>query len=353
LLEGRTYVPLVYLRPAEIIALEELPTVTKNLIFPVIRLRPWLSSKPLSKASDRILKALGDRRFGLDLDRLRIGHKSNETYEEFSRLFDKKNDFENYYSFVDSIPSAVPVLRSEAASEIGGEVQRAISLDRGLIIRIDVGNPTNVQLIAETCTSEKLENVVFVVDCGWQPALLVYQAKCVEIIKSIMKVTGDFELVVAGGDFPQSGFDDKGTHFLIPGEERSLVETVRKQINEAEIVFGDWASTRRPTLESEIRRGRPRIDMPTRTGWECWRKAAAGKTYQEMATAAVAGRKLGTESDLWGEQLIIATGQGVDPSIKSPNTAVAVRVNLHMIMQAHFDDGGRPDITDELVEGEL
>ena len=93
--------------------------------------------------------------------------------------------------------------------------------------------------------------------------------------------------------------------------------------------------------------------MPTRTGWECWRSTTPQGTFAELAAEVVADRGLGQMSDLWGEQLIIATSEGDEPSIKSPTTAAAVRINLHMTMQAHFDSGGAPDVSDELVVGEL
>lgn len=59
------------------------------------------------------------------------------------------------------------------------------------------------------------------------------------------------------------------------------------------------------------------------------------------------------KSDYWGEQMIIATKAGDEPCIKSLTTAAAVRINLHMMLQAHYDTGGEPPIEDELVVGEL
>jgi hypothetical protein len=174
----------------------------------------------------------------------------------------------------------------------------------------------------------------------------------VGLIRTITEVSPEFEFVVGGGDFPASGFDTKGNNFEIPGEERQLVAGVRRVLNDVEIIFGDWASTREPSTDTEIRRSRPRLDMPTRQGWECWRSPTPEGTYAELAAEIVEDRELGEMSDLWGEQLIIATNSGGEPAIKSPTTAAAVRVNLHMMMQAHFDTGA-PDITDELVVGEL
>jgi hypothetical protein len=134
--------------------------------------------------------------------------------------------------------------------------------------------------------------------------------------------------------------------------EDKFEELFRRVLNDVEIVFGDWASTRPPPIDSVIRRGFPRLDMPTRVGWECWRSQTSAGTYAELASNVARDRGLRAMSDLWGEQLIIATRDGGEPAVKSPTTATAVRINLHMVTQAHFDTGG-PQVSDELVVGEL
>lgn len=105
--------------------------------------------------------------------------------------------------------------------------------------------------------------------CGWREHLLPLQAACIGLIRTIMDVVEGFEFVVGGGDFPATGFDSKGDNFEIAGEEREVVEAVRRMLNDVEIIFGDWATTREPSTDTVIRRSRPRLDMPTRTGWEC------------------------------------------------------------------------------------
>lgn len=356
MLEGRTYVPLLYLRLAEMTALQHLPDPTKALTLPIIRLRPWLNSKEFKKGIQRIHDAVGARPFGFDLDRDRIGHRSSASFQEFEALFDGSDGHENYYSAVDESGSGLPILRSDGSNiaSLRAELDRVRNLERGLFVRVDVSGSQPIRVIAEECLSQNLENVVFILDCGWHSSLLIYQAKCVALLRMLLSKSNQFELVVAGGDFPADGFADKGQHFAIDGEERLLVEAVRREINEAEIIFGDWGSTRLPSTDNEIRRGgRPRIDMPTRQGWECWRKAAPGKSFDEPAIAAATARGLGGSSGLWGEQMIIATRDGQEPFIKGPGTASAARINLHMVLQAHYDEGAGPKLGDELVVNEL
>lgn len=335
-------------------ALDHLPSETKNLIVPIIRMRPWLSSKSLSRSGERVQKAIGDRYFGFDLDGTKRGSGASDAHREFLSLFDPANGWENYYSHISQFPGSIPVLRSTKSAEVAAELNRVREMERGLFVRIDVASPIGATEIAHSVIEAAIENVVFVLDCGWRSALLPYQAQCIGLLRNLTSRAPNAEFVVAGGDFPMDGFDKSGTHFQIPGEERSLVEGARREINEAEIVFGDWASARPPRVDSEIRRNRPRIDMPTRNGWECWRKSTPGKSYAEIARSAALARGLGESSDLWGHQMIIATGneEGVT-QIRAPSTAAAVRINLHMIMQAHFHAGGGATLGDELVETEL
>lgn len=333
-------------------ALEELPTATKNLIFPIVRIRPWLNSKSLLRSTERLDEAFGNRYFGLDLDAILRGQKDTVAYAEFEELFDQEAGWKNYYGFVRAHPFSVPVLRTSGDLQLDLQLSNVCEIDRGLVVRVDVQSPISLNLIAETILQNRIENVVFVFDCGWRERLLQVQAACVGLIKSVASVSTEFEFVAGGGDFPLKGFDNKGPQFSIPGEERDLVQAIRREINEVEVIFGDWASAREPKVEKAIMRSRPRLDMPTRTGWDCWRSPTNAGTYQDLAIRASQARQLGQMSDLWGEQMIIATRDGSEPAIKGPTTAAAVRINLHMILQAHYDAGG-PPVGDELVTDEL
>ena len=43
-LASSPYVPLLAVRPAEMTALQELPEKSKDLLFPCVLLRPWVSA---------------------------------------------------------------------------------------------------------------------------------------------------------------------------------------------------------------------------------------------------------------------------------------------------------------------
>lgn len=352
MLEGLTYVPLLYVRLAEMRALTELPTATKNLIIPVIRLRPWLSSRSFQRAVEVIEDAIGERSFGFDLDESRRGHRETEAYREFGDLFDPANGFANYYKYVESVPPAIPVLRlaNGSAVDLNEQLGRAHGIERGLFVRIPVHQAQDAVRIAEACVAVGIENVVFVFDCGWGNPLLEQQAICVALVRGIIAVDPEIEVVVAGGSFPNA-FQDVG-HFIIPGDERPLFDAVRREVNEANITFGDWGSTREPRNDDQIMRNRPRIDTARVDGWDSWR-SDGNDTYRDLAAVARNDLRLAAEPDLWGEYIIVCTADNREPSIRAPVLAASVRINLHLVLHAHFDAGGRPEIGDELVEGEL
>jgi Beta protein len=140
MLQGRTYVPMLHARLAEMRALHELPSTTKNKLFPIIRTRPWLNSKSLDAVWQKINDAFPERMFGLDLDATRnIPGKESEAYQAFRKLFVPNDGFSAYYNMVAEREWAVPVLRSVGFSfpEIERQLEHVVKLDRGLIVRAE------------------------------------------------------------------------------------------------------------------------------------------------------------------------------------------------------------------------
>src|SRR4051812_19075744 len=138
MLEGRTYVQVIYTRVAEMKAREDLPLLTKHLIFPLIRERPWLTAKPLARAAERIREAYGDRFFGLDLDAAPRHPGATAAYAEFEKVFDQQDGWRNYYDFIEAESFAVPVLRSGQDLQLDTQLAHVQRIDRGLFVRIDV-----------------------------------------------------------------------------------------------------------------------------------------------------------------------------------------------------------------------
>lgn len=353
MLEGRSYVPLLHARLAEMRALKELPASTKNLVVPVIRIRPWLNAKHLDRVFEVIADALGERAFGLDLDPFKYNPASErDSYQEFARLFDPSNGYSAYYDCAEEELNRIPVLRRTDGETIHLEDQldRVEEIDRGLMVRVLLRSPGDYLRVAQECLERELQNTVFVFDCGWRRDVLDQAAACTGIVERLLALSDDFEIVVAGSSFPDS-FTGLGDRFQLPVAERLLFQEVRRNLNRGTLVYGDWGSTRPPT-EPVPMMNIPRIDRAARLNWTCWR-SDDGESYRDVAERVVDDDLWNEDSGLWGDYMIASTAEGLDPCIKSPAMAAAVRVNLHMHIQAHFEEQDSASIPDEPVGEDL
>jgi hypothetical protein len=353
MLEGRSYCPLLHLRLAEVRAVSELPSVIKNRIFPVVRFRPWLNAKSLDKAFETFRDAFGDRFFGLDLDHSRnIPDRDSQSYEEFRELFNSDAGFAAYYRKVREVEFAVPVLRTErgALSQTERQVEHSAAIGRGLVIRVPVERPFNAAEVLAECDRQGVENRVVIFDCGWGRDLLGRAAQCTALANQAVGYDPNLEIVVGGSSFPDA-FARLGDHFSVNAAERPVFNEVRRNLNAGRLTYGDWGSTRPPTDPVPMA-NIPRIDVAHQDDWECWR-SVDGETYRQVAERVVHDLELDDEPDLWGEYMILSTAQGSDGGIKSPAMAAAVRVNLHIALQASFGEGEGIVIPDEPVGEDL
>lgn len=350
MLQGRTYVPMLHARLAEIRALHELPSTTKNKIFPIIRSRPWLNSKSLDALWQKIDDAFPERFFGLDLDATRnIPSKESEAYQAFRKLFAQDDGFAAYYNVVAEREWAVPVLRTAGFGfpEIGRQLEHVVELERGLIVRVEPLKAANLTAAAEIIHAQCPENAVFVFDCGWGRDILSQAATCVGQIEQLLDVYEDFEIVVGGSSFPAS-FAKQGDRIEIPMIERLLFQEVRRNLNRGVLFYGDWGSTRPPTDPVPMK-NIPRIDFALPGQWIAHR-SSGDESYDGLADEVLEDDAWTDGLGIWGEYMIESTAAGLSPSIKSPAMAAAVRVNLHMHIQANFDDPADMVVPDEPFE---
>jgi Beta protein len=341
---------MLHARLAEIRALHELPTATKNKIFPIIRARPWLNSKSLDAVWDKIGEAFPERLFGLDLDTSRnVVGKDTEAYRSFRELFVQDDGFSAYYDLVRKQKWAVPVLRSAGFGfpELERQLDHALEIDRGLIVRVEPMRSTNLISVAESIQARFQENVVFAFDCGWGRDILSQAATCVSLIEQLLNVRDDVEIVIGGSSFPDK-FDKQGQRIEIRMEERLLFQEVRRNLNRGVLFYGDWGSTRPPTDPIPMKNV-PRIDFALPGQWIAHR-SGSGENYDQLADNVLTDEAWTDGLGIWGEYMIQSTAAGLEPSIKSPAMAAAVRVNLHLHIQANFDDPIDMFVADEPFE---
>ena len=347
MLQNVDYCPVLHTRVAEIKALANLGAATKDRIFPLLVARPWPNAKALSRTWEKITDAVGERRFAIDLDRTReASTASTAAALDFSNLFLPNNGFENYYSEVSDIPFAVPVFRlaGDAATEFAEQVAHIEAIDRGVVLRLEYGRVSDPVSLVQNVKSE-IEDVAIFVDMGWSKDLLSRQAWASSIIAGIANLEPEAEMVLTGSSFPDS-FTGIGARGTVPILERELHARLVREHNAANIVYGDWGSTRPPSVESGPMRNTPRIDLPGVTQCLCFRKDGS-EGYQEIARRMMSDNAWPVGLQIWGTYTVECTAQGIPGAIRSAGTAAAARVNIHMHHQVHTTS---PDLASDADE---
>ncbi|QKR99206.1 hypothetical protein F9288_05725 [Sphingomonas sp. CL5.1] len=352
MLENFPYCPTLYARVAEIKALAQLPAATKDRIFPLIIGRPWPNAKYLTRTWEKIHEALGNRRFALDLDETkRNSGGSRPAAAEFDSLFSSRSGFENYYQAVFDIAEAIPVLRISGgdAAQFDSQAEHIERLDRGLVVRIEHGKVSNPLGLVDQVLGRFVDLSIFV-DAGWSRDILSKEVWVSSIIERISRDHPEIEVVVSGSSFPDS-FTGIGERGAIPVEERHLFNNLVRRHNAATLIYGDWGSTRPPppSADQVPMRNVPRIDLPMSSQWISFRRdrdLQDDEDYTDIAQRVVGDPDWPADLNIWGTYTIGWTANGEPGAIRSPATAAAARINIHLHRQAFFG------ANDTIVDGD-
>lgn len=347
MLEDKQYCPILYTRLGEVKALFQLPAASKDRLFPILVARPWPNAKLLSTTWDRIVEALGARRFGLDLDETRHNAPSKRPLAAaaFNELFEPGNGFENYFGLVESIPNAIPVLRMPGGTleALPAQAAHVARLDRGIIVRIRNGFTRN-PLEVVTTVLEQFPDVTLVVDAGWSRDLLSLELWASSIVAAAADLRPEIELVVAGSSFPDT-FTNVGARRPLPANERFLFSSLVRRHNAATLIYGDWGSTRPPSEPTPMKMI-PRIDLPMPEEWISFRSVNE-EDFPDIARRIMADPLWPNHLDIWGTYTISCTANDLPGAIRNAATAAAVRVNIHLHRQAHHGAIDLPNDGDE------
>ena len=347
--EVAQYAPLIHTRISEVRGLRELPDSTKDLILPLFVLRPWPRAKTLKVAFERITEAIGGRQFAVDLEcEFPKAEPENDAQIEFDELRNPHNSFAAYYKKIDQIEGAIPVLQLTGdLAELPAQLDQMQKIGRGGFARITRKNFQYIEQVAAAVSNLPPDQFSIFVDAGWQRDILQQSAWALSMAQHFFDQSPDRAIVVCGSSFPIDFAKINGSStFSI--NERLLFNHVRNNLN-ANLVYGDWASTRPPSYDDAIRRTVPRVDIAPSTEWPVYRAQKVEKldqndepilaweSYQEVAERLISSHYWGNVPPIWGRYTIECTANDLSNSIKSPMVAAAVRVNLHMHVQAHFN----------------
>jgi len=321
----------MYSKNAELSALSNLRDELRPGIFPILSLRPLPHAHYIEHTINRIKEARPGR-FALDLDSSRF-NRSNSLLDpaEFDRLFLHNDGFQNYYNLVGDIDGAVPVIvRSDGDCQfLDSQIDRALELGRGLIVRIERGRFYGAEEVVDRVLA-RTDEVAFVVDAGWDKDILLAQPWSYNMVRMISERSSEVEIIVSSSSFPSS-FSHMGAKGLSTIDDRELFRRLRQSTN-ANLIYGDWGSTRRST-EATPMRAVPRIDLAHTGEWLSFRRVGQ-EGFPAIAARLVLDDAFDHTIDCWGKSLISDLAAGDHEALKGTARATSARINMHLTIQA-------------------
>lgn len=361
------YSPILSLSPSEMGALEELPGKDKDLILPVISLKGWTTSKKLCNSLDRISKAIGERAWIANIDRLFLtdnkefqftGKYPRDVFYELEELLSPSNGYEKWCDFIASIPNAIPCLLLDDLEELPQQLMRLKSLDKGVVVIFEITKITrkNYDFIVDTLEEKNITDIFIIYDLGTlSKGYKDYIEPLSDLIKATKNRLFSAKVSVSGTSFPSSfSGSHKGEN---PIYERLLFNKVNEKIHSHDLIYSDHGSAR---IEKQLGGGgipSPRIDYPLKNDWRFIRNEFQNTSdlnaeekkelYKLCAQQIMLQQYWKKDLFLWGTQMIELTAKGEKFGINSPQKSTAVRINIHLYTQLHYNENIDEIDTDE------
>ena len=360
------YLPMLGLKPAEMLAIEELPEKDKDIILPIFPLRKWANSKKFKNSIVRIEKSIGKRFWLADIDLESLNDNKdktdNDAIKELLELNLPNNGYENWVSFISKNDSIIPIALLGDVSQFETEIDNLCALNRPIAVRFRMSgefkiNNDDFNSIFKVLMQKKFDyGLIVILDYGDVSRVNLLDYKKLSIlINSINRILKNSYISISGTSFPYSF---SGTYIgEIPIYERQIFNKVQLDCPSVKLIYSDRASTRALKNSGGFITP-PRIDYPLKNDWRFIRKDAPAirsdkqALYQEAAIDIMNSDYWAIPTPaLWGRQMIEKTSLDDPYGINSPIRATSVRINLHLYQQLHyFDDLSEIDTEEEWVD---
>lgn len=361
------YLPILSLSPSEMGALEELPGKDKDIILPVIPLKGWGISKKLDNSINRIKKAIGERKWVASIDKgflsenktfIFTGNYPREVFYELELLLSSSNGYHNWCSFIESMSDVIPCLLLDDKKEVEAQAIRLAALGRGIVVLFDMKTitRTDYQDVLDVLSNNSISDVHFIYDAGTlNKSYTDYVDVLASLISDAKRIFVRASFSISGTSFP---FSFSGYHYgENPIYERLLFNKVDEKIDGISLLYSDRGSAR---IEKQNGGGgipSPRIDYPLKNDWRFVRNEYVDSSdpkdgekdelYRLCAQEIMSQDYWLKDLSLWGTQMIELTAKGEKFSINSPQKSTAVRINIHLYTQLHYNSNINEIDTDE------
>ena len=348
-LNDLTYVPTIYLRPAELSAVEHLSVADKDGIIPIFLLKPWANAKTLNQAVLKIESSYDKRKYFLAWDDSysRSGDHTLAS-QEFAQLCSSEKEYSKWWQFVEDHPFAIPYVPLGSDLTVNRLLlSKATELGRGFLVRITRKSGQLLGPIIEALAEVEHNEYVVCLDVGWGRDILSAEMWADACIKSLVAENDQTKIVASGSSFP-SEFTRISSFGEEAALERVLYSNLVKRNNQARIIYGDWGSSR-ASLNGGGGVIVPRVDVPLERSWCIFRAENSSGTYRATAKSAYDSGKWIYEPDVWGKYVIRNTAIGQGYVIDLPKKSTEVRINIHL----HQQIGGDVPPSGQYVEEEF
>jgi hypothetical protein len=353
------YLPLIDVRPAELLALEELPEKDKDKLLPSFKLRPWVGTDTVEHAIRRLESAYKKRPAFLELgeEELVPPGKGRAVHTELAKLRDANEGYEKWIDFFrrEDCQHFIPVLQLGDLQQFPAQLIAMVELERGLALRIPMRADVDAGAFAGyvASTTDGGQDVVFVLDYGKQGSGFPSQLEAIKSSVSdvLAACSNTARIAVSASSFPD-GFTE-----IIKQEiyERTVFESLRSEFGDR-ILYSDRGSARAERQTGGGGLPAPRIDYAKSKEWFFYRESAKNSTtfvgYQHQAKLLLGSPNWDPMLKLWGCQMIEKTAIGdLDAGITSANRCTAARINIHLHQQLYYGDSiGLYDTDEDWVD---
>ncbi len=339
------YVPTLSIRASEMNGLEMLPAATKDRLQPNFLLAPWPNANDLSKAIDRINKAFPHRPFFLDIDRdYRITNEGAFAQQQWVDLQDPAGNYANWIGFIDTVPMACPCIQVEhqTRTQIIDQISTFQEMGRTFAFRIELNRPpVNLDEAIAAINEVGSADYAVIVEAGWLRDTLETRLTVGNLIRAqLADIDAQVPIVISYTTIPKGYADVEGVE-LNPFDNRQFLADLVQQTNRQRLIYGDWGSTR-PRTHERAGPPKPRVDLAIRNGWLSARNKEDDWGFDNAALAIMARdewRQQVNGLGIWGEIMIRQTSINPALGINSAQKNIAARVNIHLHIQAFFNDG--------------
>lgn len=352
------YVATLGIRIAEMSGLKELPDITKDSLTPIALLAPWLTATPLSRALDRFEESYPNRHYFVDIDTsYEVNENPNEAKNQWMELAMTPPNIASWMGLLKDYPYANPCLLMRSSSSIeDARAQSRWARENGRMfcIRITLVDgtassiPDWVEPFIKDPENYEADDYFVVLDFGWVPRNFQLAGSNEDNISVfVSSIPENISVVISFTSFPKefSEYDGLGS---LPFNSRQIVERVAEKAGR-KVTYGDWGSTRPRT--KGFGRPRNRIDYPMADSWVFSRNPNENSTFQDAANRLINSKNWHGNIGIWGEKLIEGTAEGSEFAINSIPKMSAVRINIHLHLQAFYDGLPEPrDLDQELTD---